>query len=218
MTARIFSRTSPGLLTVNQSFTMNDGATLAIEIGGRNNADPQHPDFDQLVVGGPAKLDGTLTIDLISLGGVVFAPANGDLFAILSATGGITGSFDVLDLPPLTPHLTWQHIISGATFFLTVASRVPGDYNANGVVDAADFIVWRSTLGQTGVPPAADGSGPAGLPDGVVDQFDYQFWRSNFGNMMSGIVSTSNVPEPSCLVILVLAASFAATYFRRRME
>ena len=32
-----------------------------------------------------------------------------------------------------------------------------GDYNANGVVDAADYTVWRDSLGQTGMGLAADG-------------------------------------------------------------
>ncbi len=27
----------------------------------------------------------------------------------------------------------------------------PGDYNHNGTTDAADYVVWRKTLGQTGV-------------------------------------------------------------------
>lgn len=57
-----------------------------------------------------------------------------------------------------------------------------GDYNLNGVVDAADYVLWRKTLGQTGAGLAADGSGPTvGTPNGVVDQADYAFWRSNFG-------------------------------------
>ena len=30
---------------------------------------------------------------------------------------------------------------------------VPGDYNGNGVVDAADYVVWRKTNGQTGLTP-----------------------------------------------------------------
>jgi hypothetical protein len=56
-----------------------------------------------------------------------------------------------------------------------------GDYNGNGLVDGADYVVWRKTLGST-TDPRADGSGPStGVPNGVVDQFDYAFWRANLG-------------------------------------
>ncbi|QDU89862.1 Arylsulfatase precursor [Pirellulimonas nuda] len=49
----------------------------------------------------------------------------------------------------------------------------PGDYNLDGAVDAADYTVWRDTLGQK-VPPytGADGNG-----DGVVDQADSEVWK-----------------------------------------
>ena len=52
-----------------------------------------------------------------------------------------------------------------------------GDYNRNGIVDTADYVVWRNTLGQT-VPPlsGADGSG-----NGLVGFEDYNIWQSNFG-------------------------------------
>jgi len=57
-----------------------------------------------------------------------------------------------------------------------------GDYNLNGAVDSADYVLWRKTLGQTGANLPADGSGPTpGTPNGVVDQADYTFWRSNSG-------------------------------------
>jgi hypothetical protein len=58
---------------------------------------------------------------------------------------------------------------------------IPGDYNGNGSADAADYVLWRKTLGST-TNLQADGSGPtAGVPNGVVDQPDYTYWRSNFG-------------------------------------
>lgn len=56
-----------------------------------------------------------------------------------------------------------------------------GDFNLNGSVDAADFVLWRKTLGST-TDLHADQSGPSvGVPNGVVDQADYSFWRANFG-------------------------------------
>ena len=55
-----------------------------------------------------------------------------------------------------------------------------GDYNGNGIVDAADYTVWRDTLGST-TALAADGSGNL-----VVDQADYGVWKTNFGHTAGG--------------------------------
>ncbi|HJQ81206.1 MAG TPA: hypothetical protein VJ828_14695, partial [Lacipirellulaceae bacterium] len=206
-----------GILTVNQSFTMHAGATLAIEIGGRSNADPQNPQYDQVAVGGEAKLNGTLSVDFIDLGAGEFPPANGDAFAILSAAGGITGAFDDLDLPPLSPTLEWHSVVKDTAYFLAVTPKLAGDYNANGAVDAADYVVWRKTSGQSGVRPAADGTGPTGAPDGVVDELDYQLWRANFGATMSGLTSL-NVPEPVGFRTLILATCIAVMFFGRKIK
>jgi serralysin len=63
---------------------------------------------------------------------------------------------------------------------VTVANAVEGlvgDYNRNGTVDAADYVVWRNTTSQA-VPPfsGADGNG-----NGTIDAGDYNIWRANFG-------------------------------------
>src|SRR5262249_54914134 len=56
---------------------------------------------------------------------------------------------------------------------------LPGDYNFDGVVDAADYTVWADTKGST-TDLRADGTA-----SGVVDQADYDFWKAHFG-MTSG--------------------------------
>ena len=55
---------------------------------------------------------------------------------------------------------------------------LPGDYNFNGIVDAADFNVWRDTLNSIS-DLRADGDG-----NGVVDAADYQVWVANFGQIL----------------------------------
>ncbi|WP_231953894.1 choice-of-anchor Q domain-containing protein [Pirellulimonas nuda] len=70
-------------------------------------------------------------------------------------------------------------------------SARPGDYNGDGAVDAADYTVWRDTLGLGGPPPfsGADGDG-----DGEVTQADYNVWRSHFGEALpqgAGSVSST---------------------------
>lgn len=93
-----------------------------------------------------------------------------------------------------------------------------GDYNRNGVVDAADYVVYRNTFGDTGVGLAADGNG-----NNVIDPGDYDFWRARFGNVVPGVGSgtgstLSVVPEPATVYLLFfgLIIPFVATRGRSR--
>jgi hypothetical protein len=90
---------------------------------------------------------------------------------------------------------------------------VPGDYNKNGIVDAADYVIYRKTLGQTGAGLPADGNG-----NGSVDPGDYTFWRARFGNTSgagSGAISTA-IPEPAALASALFGSLIAAGITRRR--
>jgi hypothetical protein len=76
-----------------------------------------------------------------------------------------------------------------------------GDYNFDGAVAAADYVVWRQMLGQTGRGLAADGNG-----DDAVDDGDYGVWRTNFGKSSPGLsLENSAVPEPSATMLIIAA-------------
>jgi hypothetical protein len=84
------------------------------------------------------------------------------------------------------------------------SAAVAGDYNHDGVVNAADYALWRDNLGTSGTGLAADGN-----DDGIVNQLDYDIWRQHFGQTSgSSAAQVARVPEPSSL-ILFLFASFA---------
>jgi hypothetical protein len=82
---------------------------------------------------------------------------------------------------------------------------VVGDYNGNGVVDAADYVLWRKSLGQTGVGLAADGNG-----NNQIDAADYGVWRAHFGQTAgsgSDTIANIAIPEPATLGLLMLPAA-----------
>jgi hypothetical protein len=82
--------------------------------------------------------------------------------------------------------------------YVNAPTTLPGDYNRNGVVDAADYVVWRKTLGQN-VP---NGTGADGDGNGVVQPNDYNFWRARFGSTNgAGALLSAPVPEPGSLLL-----------------
>lgn len=57
------------------------------------------------------------------------------------------------------------------------APALPGDFNRNDSVDAADYTVWRGSMGtHVEAYSGADANG-----DGIVNQADYEIWKLNFG-------------------------------------
>ena len=80
--------------------------------------------------------------------------------------------------------------------------ELAGDYNENGVVDAADYVIWRDTLGSDS-DLIADGNG-----NDLIDAGDYDVWRTHFGQTIgSGSATESaSVPEPSTLLLIGISA------------
>jgi hypothetical protein len=183
---------SAGSTTVNGTYTQGPAATLEIEIGGLT-AGAQH---DVVSITGNATLGGELHLSMLG----DYVPYTTDSFTILASGGTLSGTFS--NAAPLERLAA----IDGRGSFLVhygldssfdpneivlTDFLLAGDYNDDGVVDAADFTVWRDT----------DGS-----PEG------YAAWQANFGlsyGMGSSLPENAAVPEPSVCGLL-LAVAFAA--------
>ncbi len=165
---------------------------------------------------------------------LAFNNANGDVgwsqVSGLAVTDGHTDETIHVEVPlaswtALSPSSNWYQLVVGlngdwgagtVTVLLDnlrlVNIDVPlaGDYSGDGVVDAADYTVWRDSLGEQGAGLPADGDG-----DGEVTEADYVFWRERFGNIatsgsLTRDVEPAAVPEPTGGVLVLLAVATAA--------
>ena len=90
-------------------------------------------------------------------------------------------------------------LIDNFTIEITGSNEVlPGDFNGDNVVDAADYTIWRDNLGA-----AESVIGDAGDGSGVVDAGDYLVWDRNFGR--DETMSSTAVPEPAGLAVMAMA-------------
>lgn len=122
----------------------------------------------------------------------------------------------------------YEFIVDGQTIPLTLVKgrtdyslapgpALPGDYNLNGIVDAADYTVWRDSLGQmVEFFDGADGNG-----DGEINAEDYALWKSNYGQTApmgsgSAATATATVPEPASAVLALLCTFALAVGGRPR--
>jgi autotransporter-associated beta strand protein len=186
-----------GSVVFEGDLTMSSGATLEIDLLSTTS-------FDQIDVNGVATLDGMLSIDALNLGGLnvndTFTVLTADSLANNLMLGGPDGALFRLSASTATElKLTYVGV-----------APVPGDFNGDRVVNAADYTVWRDNLGSPeGVLLSGSGTG------GVVDQADYNLWVANYGIASPSASQTSAVPEPTA-VILVIASFVTSCPSRRR--
>jgi T5SS/PEP-CTERM-associated repeat protein len=187
--------------TLLEDLSLASGSQLLANISGSS----VDIGYGEIEVVGNLQLGGQLRV-AFSDG---FLPSAGDSFPILTSHGGISGELTFGEMPTLPDGLKWDLDVGATQVVLNVVSAPAGDYNVDGVVDAADYVVWRRSAGQSGSNLAADGNN-----DGVVDTSDYNFWRSRIGHVTgnsAGPRLAASIPEPATYIglttglILVLA-------------
>jgi hypothetical protein len=85
----------------------------------------------------------------------------------------------------------YEQMVAAALAINAAAAELEGDFNGDGIVDAADYVVWRKSIGTV---------------------TEYGAWRANFGatagdcpcRSIAGI-SAPVVPEPCSLMLVVVA-------------
>ncbi len=195
----------PGLTTINGNLTLN-GGKLEIEIAGAGAGQ-----FDRIVVNGALTAGGVIDVKLLGS----YTPQLGAKFDILDFTAA-AGAF-TLDLPALAGNLAWNASKLLTTGELSIDSAAPNaDFDGDGVVTNADFLVWQAGLGLTGQVDRSRGDADR---NGVVDELDLAVWKSQFGTSPAARAAAANVPEPGGAGLALAAAAAiaaAAPRVRRR--
>lgn len=180
-------------LAVDGDFTLEAGTSLELDLLNVMS-------FDQVDATGAISLNGELVVEA-SEG---FSASLGEIFQIVSGST-LSGEFASADLPSLPSGMMWQlqYTQSEALLFLTLS----GDYNGDGLVNAADYTVWRDSKGEQVSPGVgADGDG-----DGTITNADLLVWQQNYGlevpaNGTLANTASRTVPEPSTITATVIGS------------
>lgn len=210
LTAGLNAAINTGTFTINGNVTGGGGLAKTgsglLVLSGAANA----------YVGDTKVEAGTLRLDGAALDN------SADVYLTTGATLNLnfTGIPDVIDslfIDGVSQKAgTWGSVASGAIFnspllaglgrlqVLTyVMSPIVGDYNSDGSVDAADYIVWRESVGAASIP----NRDPNNI--GPIGEADYYSWQKRFGIVAgsgAGQVAppATAVPEPACWCIALI--------------
>jgi hypothetical protein len=156
---------------VNSLYT-NFGSTAGLQEADGDIA-PQVDENFAATNGGESWFDVTAYMESVRAGaedkGFALLPDSGDGWAI-----HLNGATDIAIRPRLVVYSD-----------LSTSAGLTGDFNDDGNVDAADYVVWRNT----------DGANPQGYSD----------WVENFGASQGGGSQGGAVPEPAAGLMALIA-------------
>ncbi len=188
-----------GAVTVNSGGHIAPGASIeSLEVGALS-----------LVTGSvlDIELDGIGASDSINVTGLL--TLNGGSVNLTNIDSWDVGTFTLVDYGTLsgdvanlgTPaggpsDFNYKLVDTGSAINLAVT--IPGDFNEDGKVDGADYVVWQK---HAGTPP------------------EYEIWRANFGRSAgsgsgAGLGGSTGIPEPAAATLL--GSALAMFHLRRR--
>lgn len=179
--------------------------TLHIELAGASLNQ-----FDRLLVNGTAEIAGKLNLDID--GG--FIPSVGQTFSFITASNGVFGTFDTVDVSGMPAGLAFHvnYLANAVQLQVVNQTSYAADFDKDGDVDATDLAYWK---GAFGLNQLGDANG-----DNRTDGSDFLIWQRQFGSGSALPASQSAagaIPEPATGSLLLLAsiALFAARRLRQ---
>ena len=193
------------VMTASIPATLDVGEAFQLDVTVSNAA-------DVLAAIGADELDYTLSATGSlsgSASGTDAALAGGDVLQVLfdtSSPGLKTGSIVVSSGSQGVANGYVEIDVS----YEVLAAGLLGDYNEDGIVDAADYSVWRDQLGSPTALPNDNSPG--------VGEDDYARWKAHFGEMAGDgiLASVGAVPEPATVWGLLIGGLAGLTLRRRR--
>lgn len=195
------------------TFTVSEYSSLSTELTPLGGTFTQSGDG-----GSPSSFDASARSDL----SFTIFDSNG-LTVLGSADNTVEGGTESLESTILEPGRYFARILGEADtiqlYMLELGlASLPGDFNSDGIVDAADYTVWRDSNGTSVTAGTqADGNG-----DGVINAADYQVWVGNYGTDYAlqfggnSFSTATAVPEPSSFIMLISATIGCLVKSRKR--
>jgi len=131
------------------------------------------------------------TIDAFYINGVAKQPG---LYGAIGAPG--------------VPVANQTALITGTGTLNVTRYDLPGDFDNNNIVDAADLTVWRNGMAAGNATGDTNG-------DGYSNGTDFLIWQRFLGATNPAVAAVAAVPEPTSLVGAAIA-SIALAGFRRQ--
>lgn len=184
-----------GNLSITGNVTNGANSIWAIELSGATS--------DKLSVTGNVDLSAVDSLNVTGTG-------SGTSWLIGTYSGSLTGEFDTITAG-------YSVTYAGGNITLTAtAVSLPGDFNADGKVDAGDYVTWEKNDGTNNALANDNG---LGVP---VSAAHYDLWRANFGNPAGAGssggtgLSGAEVPEPAGCEILAVGLAAVSVWRRGR--
>jgi len=110
-------------------------------------------------------------------------------------------SIDSIWITGLGDALIYLDNVSHNALGLLAASSIAGDYNGDGVINVADYQMWRSLQGN----PVTAGTKADGSGNGIIDAGDYVTWRKLLALAGNTSLNGASIPEPAALLLAAIA-------------